>query len=441
MRGFVLLLLGGGLIWAVLTFFPSSDDQPGPGGDEVVNVEHGDEPEGETSAPPTVSEESQPVIEQPAPKPVVEQPQAQPPAKQGGGFKVPISQADMIALGATLAHGSGQEVLDWLQASNHILDEDMEWALASFAAILANDRAAARDRAQKISSEDALPQRVRWVLQRLLAGNFESPWPASLAGGDPIEVGLLIRTAVIEASTLVERRVDKAAAQRLTYAFVAELNALWPANFESLKQWREILDAAQARYRFNPQADWPSHQMVVQGGDSLAVIRKRYIAEFPGRRINTGLIAKVNGIKPSLIHPDDVLRIPTDTVSMLVDLDAHWLLYFHGDEVVGAYPVGIGRDGEETIVGTFTIGEKQVEPTWFPRDRSPVVFGEADNPLGTRYMSWFRDGEKTSYGFHGTWEPETIGGNESDGCIRMFNADVEEFFELVPQGTEFRVQP
>lgn len=444
MRGLVLLLLGGGLIWAVLHFFPSSE---GP--------EESLEPGGGVEEPTTPGtsvlggQDTADVDEQADPPalPASSGANGAPAASdagagdQGGGFTVPVSQADLIALGSTVAHGSGQEVLDWLQASDHVLDADMEWAMASFAAVLANDRGTARERAQKISSEDALPERVRWVLQRVLSGNFEGPWPAMLSGGDPLEVGLLIRTAVIEAAALAERRRDPEAAERLTFAFEQELSALWPANFVSLNEWRELLDAVQARHRFNPKGSWPSHQMTVQPGDSLGAIRKRYLAEFPDRLINTGLIAKVNGIDPSLIHPDQVLRIPTERVTMLVDLDAHWLLYYHGDEVAAAYPVGIGGEGEETIVGTFTIGEKQVEPTWFPRGRAPVVFGEDDNPLGTRYMTWFQDDEKTSYGFHGTWEPETIGGNESDGCIRMYNHDVEEFFELVPLHTRFRVQP
>ena len=433
MRGLVLLLLAGGLIWAVLFLFPSSEE-PTAGSNGNVGIEANVPPKQPIQGQPA---ETQPVQQpKPEPKPAVE-----PPAKQSNGFSVPIGQADMVELGALLAHGSSQNVLDWLQNSNHILDADMEWAMASFAAMLANDRTTARDRAQKISSEDALPTRVRWVLQRLLSGNMESPWPTTLVGGNPIEVGLLMRTAVIEADNLAKQRLDAAAAERLTLAFLGEINAPWPAHFESLKQWRTILDQVQARYRFNPKGEWPSEQVVVQSGDSLALIRKRYIAAFPDRLINTGLIARVNAIDDDLIHPDQVLRIPTAKVTMLVDLDAHWLLYFHDGQVVAAYPVGIGAEGDETILGDFTIGEKQVEPTWFRRDGPPIVFGEKENPLGTRYMTWFQDGQKTHYGFHGTWEPETIGGNESQGCIRMYNHDVEEFFELVPQGASFHVQP
>jgi len=56
-------------------------------------------------------------------------------------------------------------------------------------------------------------------------------------------------------------------------------------------------------------------------------------------------------------------------------------------------------------------------------------------------MSWYQDGAKTHFGFHGTWEPETIGSNKSQGCIRLLNADVEEFFLVVPRDTSFHVQP
>jgi lipoprotein-anchoring transpeptidase ErfK/SrfK len=38
------------------------------------------------------------------------------------------------------------------------------------------------------------------------------------------------------------------------------------------------------------------------------------------------------------------------------------------------------------------------------------------------------------YGFHGTNNPNSIGKDASNGCIRMKNEDVEEFFELVKEG-------
>jgi hypothetical protein len=41
---------------------------------------------------------------------------------------------------------------------------------------------------------------------------------------------------------------------------------------------------------------------------------------------------------------------------------------------------------------------------------------------------------KHGYGIHGTNEPKSIGKAASHGCIRMAQADLEEFYDLVAEG-------
>ncbi|KAB3530498.1 L,D-transpeptidase family protein, partial [Alkaliphilus pronyensis] len=43
------------------------------------------------------------------------------------------------------------------------------------------------------------------------------------------------------------------------------------------------------------------------------------------------------------------------------------------------------------------------------------------------------------YGIHGTDTPESIGTAASRGCIRMYNEDVEELYDIVPLGTPVRI--
>ena len=45
-----------------------------------------------------------------------------------------------------------------------------------------------------------------------------------------------------------------------------------------------------------------------------------------------------------------------------------------------------------------------------------------------------------SYGIHGTIEPDSIGKNESRGCIRMLNSEVEEVYDFLVIGSEVKVQ-
>jgi lipoprotein-anchoring transpeptidase ErfK/SrfK len=44
------------------------------------------------------------------------------------------------------------------------------------------------------------------------------------------------------------------------------------------------------------------------------------------------------------------------------------------------------------------------------------------------------------YGIHGTTQPESVGTDASNGCVRMLKQDVEELFEWVPRGTVVTVR-
>jgi lipoprotein-anchoring transpeptidase ErfK/SrfK len=153
----------------------------------------------------------------------------------------------------------------------------------------------------------------------------------------------------------------------------------------------------------------------------------------------TGLIERANRLK-GILQPNQVLRIPTEPVRVVVDLEACWALFFIGDEVAAAWPVGIGRPGEETPAGSYTVRNKLENPPWMKEGQEPIPFGDPRNPLGTRWIGWDKDGAKTSYGFHGTWEQESIGHAASDGCVRLLNQDVEQLFQILPEGAPILIQ-
>lgn len=211
---------------------------------------------------------------------------------------------------------------------------------------------------------------------------------------------------------------------------------------EALARWTALLTAAQAEHRWNPKGGWPAADVSVQSGDSLIAIRKRTLEGRPGLLLCTGEIVRANRLASSTaIRPGALLRVPTQTPSMRVDLSAMWAFYCFGEEVAAAWQVGVGREGNETRPGTYTIGNKQENPMWSPAGREPVPFGDPQNPLGTRWLAWNLDGRGTSLGFHGTNDPTSVGQRISDGCIRMRNEDVEQLFEILPVGAEVRVEP
>ena len=66
---------------------------------------------------------------------------------------------------------------------------------------------------------------------------------------------------------------------------------------------------------------------------------------------------------------------------------------------------------------------------------TPRAANDPLNPLGERWMGLIIPG-KNGYGIHGTIKPNEIGRYVSNGCIRMFNYDIENFvFPKMKSGT------
>jgi lipoprotein-anchoring transpeptidase ErfK/SrfK len=117
------------------------------------------------------------------------------------------------------------------------------------------------------------------------------------------------------------------------------------------------------------------------------------------------------------------------------------VIYMMGDEVVAAWEGGVGKAGNETVPGRYTIGVKLANPPWFKPGFAPVPYGDPENPLGTRWLSWRQNGVDSHLGFHGTTDPDTVGGAVSSGCVRLRNEDVEVLFEILPEKSDVVVQP
>lgn len=249
----------------------------------------------------------------------------------------------------------------------------------------------------------------------------------------------MILLEVDSSKALAEGRLP-AAAVGYSNLIHAEIEAPWPAHREALAVWSEALRKSQGAHRLSKSGDWPSIEVEVKDGETLTHIRKRALAEQEGMIVCTGLIERVNEVK-RYIHPKDRLRVPTSRPNVLVDLSARLVVYRHGEEAVLCFPCGIGREGKDTPPGVFLIGDKVEEPIWYRPDGPPVPYGDPDNALGDRWLEWRQDGQKTSFGFHGTNDPNGVGSRVSRGCIRLKNTDVRELFELLPVGAEIVVQP
>ena len=128
---------------------------------------------------------------------------------------------------------------------------------------------------------------------------------------------------------------------------------------------------------------------------------------------------------------------------------ANMRLFFYpkNQNSVQTYPVGIGRDGWHTPLGTTKVVEKRVKPAWtVPAsilrehqklgDPLPkVIPAGPDNPLGEYAMPL----GFTGYLIHGTNKPYGIGMQVSHGCVQLYPEDVEDLFKKVGVGTPVQI--
>lgn len=129
--------------------------------------------------------------------------------------------------------------------------------------------------------------------------------------------------------------------------------------------------------------------------------------------------------------------IISDTNSMFLQ---HWTT----DGQMRIYPTSVPLTEDLTRRGYTEVVEKRKNPSWAPtpamRERNPewplrVPGGDPTNPLGTRalYLSW------TYYRIHGTADTRKIGRKSSNGCIGLYNEQVEEVYDRTPVGTQVKL--
>ena len=101
-----------------------------------------------------------------------------------------------------------------------------------------------------------------------------------------------------------------------------------------------------------------------------------------------------------------------------------------GSTYVRSFPVGLGENNS-TPTGTWVIENKVPHPPYdAPAGRDSAHFAPDDpqNPIGVYWMGLQgTDGAAVgsqSYGIHGTIDPNSIGKQSSEGCIRLRNDDV-----------------
>jgi lipoprotein-anchoring transpeptidase ErfK/SrfK len=171
-----------------------------------------------------------------------------------------------------------------------------------------------------------------------------------------------------------------------------------------------------------------SELYTVASGDSLSKIARKFST-------TVELIKKTNSLKSDIIVPGVALKVQSRPFSVIVDNTQCVLTVLLGDEVIKTYDVATGKNNC-TPIGVFQVKDKLVDPVWYNKGIA-VPAGDPGNVLGTRWMGLTTP--QSGYGIHGTTEPESIGYQATEGCVRMRNEDVEELYSIIPAGTSVTI--
>lgn len=195
---------------------------------------------------------------------------------------------------------------------------------------------------------------------------------------------------------------------------------------------RPVVQGVANELLLSPRRTEAAQRYTVVQGDNLASIAKRF-----GTTVD--LIQYLNGLKGTIIHPRDSLKILTGEVSVIVDKSDYRLDVLLDGKFLYSAPVGLGRHGK-TPTAEFVIEDRQEKPAWYRPGQPAIPYGDPENPLGEVWLGFRDTDEHKGFGIHGTDKPETIGTESSDGCVRLRNEDVLMLYRLISPGAKVTIR-
>ena len=198
------------------------------------------------------------------------------------------------------------------------------------------------------------------------------------------------------------------------------------SNSNEIMNWQKAIEELNIKLLFSPTITTHSILYEIKPGDTLTKISKEF-------KTTPELIIKSNHLTGDRIFPGRKIKVWTAPFSIVLDKSQNTLILKTDEEIIKTYVVSTGINNS-TPNGNFTIINKLVNPTWF-KAGAIVAAGSPENILGSRWLGFNLPG----YGIHGTTDPQSLGKQVTQGCIRMSNSDIEELYSIVPVGTEVTI--
>jgi lipoprotein-anchoring transpeptidase ErfK/SrfK len=181
----------------------------------------------------------------------------------------------------------------------------------------------------------------------------------------------------------------------------------------------------------------------VQSGEYLSTIGNTY-------RIPYQLIERINNIDARRLQAGQGIQVIKGPVHAQIDKSDYRMDLFVEDPdgiriYLKSYTVGLG-EFDSTPVGKWIVkpgskvGPANGGPSWVnPRTGERYDRNDPNIPIGEYWMALEGIDDNTrdrkGYGIHATNDPESIGRQESMGCIRMRDDDVDQVFYTLFEGS------
>lgn len=166
--------------------------------------------------------------------------------------------------------------------------------------------------------------------------------------------------------------------------------------------------------------------------------------EIDAAALKSLLLRALRGSRSNLKLPTREVAAPgPPQYAIVVRLQDFLLDVYEGLSVSRNYQVGVGALTFPTPPGAYYIRSKAKNPSWrnpgsdWAKSMPRYIPPGPRNPLGNRAMRL----DRGALVIHGTPQPWTIGRRASHGCIRMRRPDVEQLYEMVPEGTPVFIIP
>ena len=186
----------------------------------------------------------------------------------------------------------------------------------------------------------------------------------------------------------------------------------------------EALDAINIEIFTSAAEEGDMKWYTIEPGDTLGKIAGKF-------GTNHEMLSRINGLKDHRIRAGAKLKVPKAAFSVVVRKQRFIMDLKLGGNFISRYVVGLGVD-DSTPLGTFTVSNRIPKPadgSW--------PYGHPKHRLGTRWIGLHSEAGHKGYGIHGCRPEEysKLGGECSQGCVRMTNDEVEELYDILPVGT------